>query len=124
MRASIHYCLSGPHKGQWSVTDRRGTSSPTNGKVITHVDHAVLHGATFKVSEASRQAVIAKGQRSVHARVWGNVDLAERGTQSRHITTHGDPGISHDQIPLRLSIAPISSYSVLTDDATSRGEKK
>jgi hypothetical protein len=90
MQVSIHYCLSGPHKGLWSVTDRRGASSPTNGRVIAHVDHAVLHGATFKVSEASRQAVIAKGQRSVHARVWGDVDLSERGTPTA-VSAHYNP---------------------------------
>ena len=90
MKASVHYCLSGPHKGLWSVTDRRGASSSTNGKVIAHVNHAVLHGAIFKVSESSRQAVIAKGQRSVHARVWGDVDLAERGTPTA-VSAHYNP---------------------------------
>jgi hypothetical protein len=90
MKASIHYCLSGPYKGKWSVTDRRGASSPTNGRVVAHVNHAVLHGATFKVSEASRQAVIAKGQRSVHARVWGDIDLSERGTPTA-VSAHYNP---------------------------------
>jgi hypothetical protein len=90
MKASVHYCLSGPHKGLWSVTDRRGVSSPTNGKVIAHVDHAVLHGATFKVSEASRQTVIRMGRRSVHARVHGEVDLAERGTLT-NVSAHYNP---------------------------------
>ena len=90
MRASIHYCLRGPHKGLWSVTDRRGASSPTNGKVIAHVDHAVLHGATFKVSEASRLAVLRTGQRSVHARVFGEVNLTERGTLTA-VSAHYNP---------------------------------
>jgi hypothetical protein len=108
MRASIHYCLSGRHKGLWSVTDRRGANSPTNGKVITHVDHAVLHGATFKVSEASRQTVIRMGRRSVHARVHGEVDLAERGTTTA-VSAHYNPWRSGHFTLSTVGHAPIHS---------------
>ena len=75
MRVSIHYCLTGPHKGEWSIIDRRGSVSPTNGRVIAYRRQVVLDGATFKVSEKRRQVVIEKRCREVHARVWGESDL-------------------------------------------------
>jgi hypothetical protein len=67
LRVTIHYCLTGSHKGQWSVTDRR-PGQPR--RVIAHVSEAVLHGATFHVSETQRQWVLTH-HRQVHAVVLG-----------------------------------------------------
>jgi hypothetical protein len=65
----VHYCLRGRHKGQWSITDYR----PGHKRlVLCHVSEAVLTGnCRFLVSEASRQRVLGKQCRQVHAWVSG-----------------------------------------------------
>jgi hypothetical protein len=43
------------------------------GRVIAYADTIVLHGATFKVSEAGRQRVIREKRKNVHAGVTGYI---------------------------------------------------
>ena len=71
-RAQYHFNLHSLRRHRpdrlWSVSDRR----PGHKRlVIDHVGSGVLCGATFHVSEASRQRVLGTKQRSVHAWVVG-----------------------------------------------------
>lgn len=59
--------------GDWSVAEVKGSKG--KGRVIAHCREIVLADVTFHVSEASRQTVIRKGERSVHAWVIGTVWL-------------------------------------------------
>lgn len=51
----------------WSLLD------PRTGRVIAHADELVLEGVTFEVSEATRQRVIARHRRTVHAYARGTL---------------------------------------------------
>jgi hypothetical protein len=65
VRASIHFNL---RTHLWSVIDRR----PKHRQVVIATERAaVIYGAVCKVSESSRQIVLQKHCRSVHARIWG-----------------------------------------------------
>lgn len=59
------------HRGDWSVT--------VNGKVVAHVSEICLSGISFKVRETTRQRVIAKRCRGVHAWIEGTVSSVPRG---------------------------------------------
>ena len=43
------------------------------GKVIGHTPSVILNNASFKVSEAGRQRVLATGQKNIHAVVRGEL---------------------------------------------------
>ena len=49
----------------WSVAELKGTRG--RGRLIGHVARVVLRDVEFIVQESSRQIVLAKRQRSVHA---------------------------------------------------------
>lgn len=57
------------HNGKISVRDAR------TKLVLGHADSVRLNGATFKVSEAGRQRVLATGRKNVHAVVRGTLVL-------------------------------------------------
>lgn len=61
------YLYRNLHTGNWSV--RRG------GKVVDHVDSAVVHGAEFKVNHGGRERVRREGRKNVHAFVVGNLSV-------------------------------------------------
>lgn len=58
-------------RGDWSVAELKGSRG--KGKVIAHCREVILADVTMHVSEASRQAVIAKRCRSVHAWCVGTI---------------------------------------------------
>jgi len=60
-------------RGDWSVRRK--------GKVIAHVGECVLANVKFHVGESSRQRVIAKRCREVHA--WATGDLVETAPQGK-----------------------------------------
>jgi hypothetical protein len=62
LRVRVHKNL---HRGDWSVTQK--------GRVIAHLPELVLADVTFRVSEATRQRVLRKRQRAVHAWAEGTV---------------------------------------------------
>jgi hypothetical protein len=53
------------HKKVWSVRDQK------TRKVIAHLQSVYIKDATFKVSEAGRQRVLAEKKKNVHAGVEG-----------------------------------------------------
>lgn len=55
------------HRGDFSITD------PKSGRVMASCDDVTLSGVTFKVSETTRQRVIAKQRRRVHAWALGTL---------------------------------------------------
>lgn len=61
------------NNGRWSIRQR------INGKwrVIGHAASVTLEGVQVRQSEAARQAVIAKGQRSVHCWAYGDLVAVE-----------------------------------------------
>jgi hypothetical protein len=66
-RVRVHFNL---RTHFWSITAMDG---PNRGRVVQHSDTFALTCCKFKVSEAGRQRVLAKGQRLVHAWVEGLV---------------------------------------------------
>lgn len=58
-------------RGDWSVAQLKGQRG--RGKVVAHASSLTLTDVTFFVSEAQRQWVIAKGERSVHAYAIGTI---------------------------------------------------
>lgn len=68
MRAQVYKNL---RRGDWSVR--------VKGKVVAHVRECVLANVIFKVSEAGRQAVLRKRERSVHAWCEGELLSAWQG---------------------------------------------
>jgi hypothetical protein len=61
-RVRVHKNL---HRGDWEVTQK--------GRVIAHLPELVLADVTFLVSQASRERVLQKRQRAVHAWAAGTV---------------------------------------------------
>lgn len=57
-RVRVHLNL---HRGDFSISD------PKTGKVWASADDVTLSGVTFTVSETTRQRVLAKNRRRVHA---------------------------------------------------------
>lgn len=57
-RVRVHLNL---HRGDFSISD------PKTGNVLASCTDATLSGVTFKVSESTRQRIIAKNRRRVHA---------------------------------------------------------
>jgi hypothetical protein len=64
-KVRVHFNL---HSLDWSIVAMDG---PDKGRVIGHASRVTLTDCTFRVSEASRQKVIAKRCRSVHAWIHG-----------------------------------------------------
>lgn len=52
---------------------------PTTGYVLAYVPDVTLKDVTFKVRESTRQRVITKGHREVHAWAFGTVVAASSG---------------------------------------------
>lgn len=65
MKVFIYFNL---HKKLFSVKALEGKDK---GRVVAHVDSAMVYGATFKVSEAGRQRVLREKRKNVHAGVVG-----------------------------------------------------
>lgn len=65
MKVFIYFNL---HRKLFSVKALEGKSK---GRVVAHVDSAMVYGATFKVSEAGRQRVLREKRKNVHAGVVG-----------------------------------------------------
>lgn len=57
-RVRVHLNL---HRGDWSISD------PKTGRVLRSATDVTLTGVTFRVSEATRQRIIDKQRRRVHA---------------------------------------------------------
>jgi hypothetical protein len=70
VRANVYKNLK---RGDWSVTDSENPRR--KGIVKSHVGTVTLRDCVFYVSEATRQTVIRKGERSVHA--WINGEIQE-----------------------------------------------
>ena len=95
---SVHYTLKNTRSrlagvgraGQYSVTDQQ-QGSPTKGLVIAYVDACVGYNAAFVVSEAARQTVIRRRCRSVHAKVYCQVDLGEAVSDIPTTSVHYNP---------------------------------
>ena len=71
-KVRVHYALTGPNAGRWSITQR--------GKVVANVDGCVVQDATPVISEKMRQRVSHPkgcgcsskcGRRTVHAWIEG-----------------------------------------------------
>lgn len=62
-------------RGDWSIAALKGQRG--RGPVIAHAAQVTLSNVTFFVSEASRQTVIAKHERSVHAYCIGTMTDAQ-----------------------------------------------
>ena len=98
LNVSVHYTLKNTRSrlagvgraGQYSVTDQQ-QGSPTKGLVIAYVDACVGYNASFVVSEAARQTVIRKQCRSVHAKVFCQVDLGEAVAHTPTTSVHYNP---------------------------------
>lgn len=71
-KVRVHFNL---HTRDWSIVAMDG---PDKGRVIGHASEVTLSDCTFRVSEASRQKVIEKNCRSVHAWVFGLLAATER----------------------------------------------
>lgn len=65
MKVFVYFNL---HKKLFSVKALEG---PDKGRVVAHVDGAVVYNATLKVSEAGRQRVLREKKKNVHAGVQG-----------------------------------------------------
>lgn len=72
MKVFVYYNL---HKHCWSVKALEGKQS---GYVIAHQPKLQLRNATFKVSEAGRQRVLAEKRKNVHAGVVGQWEAYEQ----------------------------------------------
>ena len=68
MKVFVYFNL---HKKIWSI---RALSGPRKGLVIAHAQRVNLIEATFKVSEAGRQRVLAEKRKNVHAGIVGTWD--------------------------------------------------
>lgn len=55
--------------------------TPTGWRTIAHAESVVLRDATFRVSEAGRQRVLATGRKTVHA--WAEGELMEWTGETR-----------------------------------------
>jgi hypothetical protein len=64
-KVRVHFNL---HLHDWSIVALEG---PEKGRVIGRADQLTLKDCTFRVSETSRQKVIERKCRSVHAWVFG-----------------------------------------------------
>ena len=64
-RVALYYNL---HKECWSVQSRE---KPDYGKVIAHVDEALLFDAKYVVRQTGRNKVLKEGRKNVHAFVVG-----------------------------------------------------
>ena len=68
------------HRDLWSL---KAVDGDARGKVIAHVQHAMLLDCSYRVSEAGRQRVIRERCKNVHAGVVGTlVACAGRGRAS------------------------------------------
>ena len=65
MKVFVYFNL---HKKCFSVKALEGEQK---GRVVAHVHDAVVHGPTFKVSQAGRQRVLRERKKNVHAGVVG-----------------------------------------------------
>lgn len=72
MKVFVYYNL---HKDCWSVKALEGKRA---GYVVAHRTKLQLRDATFKVSEAGRQRVLAEKRKNVHAGVVGQWEPHER----------------------------------------------
>src|SRR5215472_10357626 len=61
-RVRVHFNL---HRGDYVISQR--------GRVVAYAERVTLAGAEFVVSDARRRRVLASGQRSVHAYIWGTL---------------------------------------------------
>jgi|TARA_R110002051_G_scaffold201485_1_gene268230 hypothetical protein len=85
--ASVHFRLSSPTRTDLPrsvITDKRGKSSPTSGRVIAYRHSTVLHNVTFRVN-AKEQRRIAGGKcKSVHAQAHGLIESSLGETLADH----------------------------------------
>lgn len=75
------------NRGGWSIAAPKGARG--RGLVIGHAEAVLLTGCRYVVSEASRQAVIRTGHRSVHAWLIGTLAAplgAEGRPEGREVT--------------------------------------
>jgi hypothetical protein len=74
MKVFIYFNL---HRRLFSVKAMEGEFK---GRVVAHVDRALLSNATFKVSQAGRQRVLREKKKNVHAGVVGNWETVQHYT--------------------------------------------
>lgn len=73
------------HRGDFSISD------PKTGRVMASCDDVTLSGVTFQVSETTRQRVIAKQRRRVHA--WAKGTLVAVDSKP---TIEGHPVVTYN----------------------------
>ncbi len=71
MKVFIYYNI---RKKTWSIKALEGSSK---GRVIGHSNQLSIHNATFKVSQAGRNRVLAEKRKNVHAGVVGDLRIYE-----------------------------------------------
>lgn len=84
--------------------------TPTGWRTIAHAESVVLRDATFRVSEAGRQRVLATGRKTVHA--WAEGDLAEWTGETREEGLSALPArapVTARRFNAALSIGPLST---------------
>lgn len=86
------FCYFNLHRKCWSIKALEGIDT---GLVVAHAFRVNLKGATFKVSEAGRQRVIASKRKNVHAGVvgqWdGNRDAAQPDREGEAVAVTYNP---------------------------------